>query len=144
LIPILLSSKSLFTLTSLQSKSPKCRSIPSTSFWIGYKQNCLENSEILEKIFIPCSTKDQYVRTYQQSKRRYGARAIVNAGLSVLLDNDAHVQEAGFAFGGINEVVVRAPKAENFILGKKWGDEDVLKQLLEILCEEFKLSFSAQ
>ncbi|CAG8737547.1 19736_t:CDS:2, partial [Racocetra fulgida] len=111
LIPFILSSKSIFYLTSLQSTSPRSRPIPSVSFWTGYKQDCRESSEILEKIFIPCSKQGQYFRTYKQSKRHYGDTAIVNAA------------------------VVRAPKSENFISGKKWGDENVLKQLLKILCE---------
>ncbi|CAG8739271.1 6240_t:CDS:2, partial [Cetraspora pellucida] len=135
LIPFLLSSKSIFSLTSLQSASPKSRPIPSISFWTGYKQDCRESSEILEKIFIPCSKQGQYIRTYKQSKRHYGDTAIVNAALSVSLDDNACVEDAAFAFGGMNEAVIRAPKSENFISGKKWGDEDVLKQLLEILCE---------
>ncbi|CAG8792335.1 17060_t:CDS:2, partial [Racocetra persica] len=135
LIPFILSSKSIFSLTSLQSTLPKSRSIPSVSFWMGYKQDCLESSEILEKIFIPCSKQDQYIRTYKQSKRHYGDTAIVNAALSVTLDDNACVEEAVFAFGGVNEAVVRAPKSENFISGKKWGDENVLKELLKILCE---------
>ncbi|RIB05019.1 Molybdopterin-binding domain of aldehyde dehydrogenase-domain-containing protein, partial [Gigaspora rosea] len=83
-----------------------------------------------------------YVRAYKQSKRHYGARAIVNAGLSVLLDHNSHVQEVFFAFGGMSGAVVRAPNAENFIAGKKWGDENVLKQLIQVLYEEFQLSFS--
>ncbi|CAG8771433.1 14429_t:CDS:10, partial [Gigaspora margarita] len=142
LIPLLLSSKSIFSLTSLQSTLKKSRPIPSVSFWTGFNQDCLESSEILETIFIPCSNHDQYVRAYKQSKRHYGARAIVNAALSVSLDHNSHVQEAFFAFGGMNGAVIRAPNAENFIAGKKWGDENVLKQLIQVLCEEFQLSFS--
>ncbi|RIB05018.1 CO dehydrogenase flavo protein [Gigaspora rosea] len=84
----------------------------------------------------------QYVRAYKQSKRHYSARAIVNAGLSVSLDHNFRVQEVFFAFGGISGAVVRAPNAENFIAGKKWGDENVLRQLIQVLCEEFQLSFS--
>ncbi|CAG8727867.1 20234_t:CDS:10, partial [Dentiscutata erythropus] len=142
LIPLLLSSKAIFSLTSLQSTLLKSRSVPSVSFWTGYKQDCRESSEILEKVFIPCSNYGQYIRAYKQSKRYYADNAIVNAGLSISLDDNAHVQDAKFSFGGMSGVVVRAPKSENFILGKKWGDEDVLKQLIEILCEEFQLSFS--
>ncbi|KAF0560333.1 putative xanthine dehydrogenase [Gigaspora margarita] len=105
-------------------------------------KNCRENFEILEKIFIPCFNYGQYVRAYKQSKRYDADNAIANAGLSVSLDDNAHVQEASFSFGGMSGVVIRAPKSESFILGKKWSDEDVLKQLIEILCEEFQLSFS--
>ncbi|RIB14474.1 xanthine dehydrogenase [Gigaspora rosea] len=142
LIPLLLSSESIFSLISLQSTLKKSRPIPSVSFWTGYNQGCRASSEILESIFIPCSNHGQYVRAYKQSKRHYGSRAIVNAGLSVSLDYNSHVQKACFAFGGMRGAVVRALNAENFIEGKKWGDEYVLEQLIEILCEEFQLSFS--
>ncbi|KAF0505921.1 putative xanthine dehydrogenase [Gigaspora margarita] len=142
LIPLLLSSKSIFSLTSLQSTLKKSRPIPSVSFWTGYNQDCREISEILENIFIPCSNHGQYVRAYKQSKKHYGSRAIVNAGLSVVLRHNSHVQEACFVFGGMSRAIVRAPNAENFIVGKRWGDENVLEQLIEILYEEFQLSFS--
>ncbi|RIB09627.1 molybdopterin binding aldehyde oxidase/xanthine dehydrogenase [Gigaspora rosea] len=104
LIPLLLSSNSIFSLTSLQSTLKK-----------RYNQDCLESSEILENIFIPCS---------------------------ISLDHNSHVQEAFFAFGGMSGAVVRAPNAENFIAGKKWSDENVLNQLIQVLYEEFQLSFS--
>ncbi|CAG8545594.1 29996_t:CDS:10, partial [Gigaspora margarita] len=142
LIPLLLSSESIFSITSLQSTLKKSRPIPSISFWTGYNQDCRASSEILETIFIPCSNHGQYVRAYKQSKRHYGDRAIVNAGLSVSLDHNSQVQKVSFAFGGMYRAVVRAPNAENFIEGKLWGDENVLEQLIEVLCEEFQLSFS--
>ncbi|KAF0505922.1 xanthine dehydrogenase [Gigaspora margarita] len=109
LIPLLLSSESIFLLTSLQSTLKKV------------------------VLFLPA---------YKQSKRHYGDRAIVNAGLSVSLDHNSQVQKACFAFGGMYGAVTRAPNAENFIEGKMWADENVLEQLIEVLCEEFQLSFS--
>ncbi|CAG8801347.1 19937_t:CDS:2, partial [Gigaspora rosea] len=135
--PIFLSSKTLFSLSSLESSSMVAtdRAIPSESFWTGYRQNCCEETEILEKIFIPCSKQGQYSRAYKQAKRRDDDIAIVNAGLSVLLDDNNQVKEAAFAFGGMSWVTVRAPESEHFVLGKKWGDQNVLKGLLEKLCE---------
>ncbi|KAF0492202.1 putative xanthine dehydrogenase [Gigaspora margarita] len=142
--PIFLSSKTLFSLSSLESSSMVAtdRVIPSESFWTGYRQNCCEETEILEKIFIPCSKQGQYSRAYKQAKRRDDDIAIVNAGLSVLLDDNNQVKEAAFAFGGMSWVTVRAPESEHFVLGKKWGDQNVLKGLLEKLCEEFQMKFS--
>ncbi|CAG8554989.1 8697_t:CDS:10 [Dentiscutata erythropus] len=142
--PIFLSSKTLFSLSSLEPSSMVAtdRVIPSESFWTGYRQNCCEETEILEKIFIPCSRQGQYNRAYKQAKRRDDDIAIVNAGLSVLLDDNNQVKEAAFAFGGMSWVTVRAPESERFVLGKKWGDQNVLKGLLEKLCEEFQMKFS--
>ncbi|RIB27564.1 putative xanthine dehydrogenase HxA [Gigaspora rosea] len=118
--PILLSSKMLFYLSSLESSSMVAtdRVIPSESFWTGHRQNCCEETEILEKIFIAAKRRDDDI-------------AIVNAGLSVLLDDNNQVKEAAFAFGGMCWVTVRAPESENFVLGKKWGDQN-----------EFQMKFS--
>ncbi|CAG8794341.1 16286_t:CDS:1, partial [Cetraspora pellucida] len=131
--PIFLSSKTLFTLSSLEPSSD--RIVLSESFWTGYRQNCCKETEILKNIFIPCSKQGQFSRAYKQAKRRDDDIAIVNAGLSVLLDDDNKVKEASFAFGGMSWVTVRAPESENFVLGKKWGNQNVLNDLLEKLCE---------
>ncbi|CAG8646005.1 30839_t:CDS:10, partial [Racocetra persica] len=142
--PIFLSSKTLFILSSLEPSSMVAtdRTVLSESFWTGYRQNCCKEMEILKKIFIPFSKQGQYIRAYKQAKRRDDDIAIVNAGLSVLLDDDNSVKEASFSFGGMSWVTVRAPESENFVLGKKWGDQNVLKGLLEKSCEEFQMNFS--
>ncbi|CAG8765140.1 470_t:CDS:1, partial [Acaulospora colombiana] len=77
----------------------------------------------------------QYVRAYKQAKRRDDDIAIVNSGLSVTLDDEKTVREASFSFGGMSGVSVRAPKSEEFILGKSWGEEAVLRELLRNLNE---------
>ncbi|CAG8493602.1 9022_t:CDS:10, partial [Racocetra fulgida] len=135
--PIFLSSKTLFILSSLEPSSMVAtdRTVLSESFWTGYRQNCCKETELLKKIFIPFTKQGQYIRAYKQAKRRDDDIAIVNAGLSVLLDDDNSVKEASFAFGGMSWVTVRAPESENFVLGKKWGDQNVLKGLLEKSCE---------
>ncbi|CAG8450196.1 3393_t:CDS:10 [Diversispora eburnea] len=138
--PIFLSTRTKFILTSSSKNS---RDIPATSFWTGYRQNCLDKIEILEKIFIPCSKLGQYVRAYKQAKRRDDDIAIVNSGLSIILDEKNIVQEASFAFGGMSGLSVRAPISENFVLGKFWGDENIFMGLLNKLSEELQLSFSS-
>ncbi|CAG8551090.1 15786_t:CDS:10 [Acaulospora morrowiae] len=143
--PIFLSTCKKFVVSSLQepSSSKSSRDISPTAFWTGYRQNCLSKNEVLEKIFIPCSTRGQYVRAYKQAKRRDDDIAIVNSGFSVTLGDGNVVQEAAFSFGGMSGVSVRAPESEEFILGKFWGEEAVLKGLLKKLSEELQLGFSA-
>lgn len=134
--PIFLSTQTKFILTSSSSSlSKNSRDVPATSFWTGYRQNCLDKTEILEKIFIPCSKIGQYVRAYKQAKRRDDDIAIVNSGLSITLDEKNIVQEASFAFGGMSGVCLRAPMSEDFILGKPWGEEKVFMNLLGKLSE---------
>ncbi|CAH1763525.1 16119_t:CDS:10 [Entrophospora sp. SA101] len=136
--PIFLSTQTKFILKSENST----RTIPSSSFWTSYRQNILSNIEILHKIFIPCSKLGQYVRAYKQAKRRDDDISIVNAGFSVLLDNNNTVREALFAFGGMSGVTMRAYNSEKFVLNKKWGDEVILNALISNLYEELQLSFS--
>jgi xanthine dehydrogenase/oxidase len=127
--PIFLCANSTFTLTSLDT-SLKSRNVPATSFWTGYRQNVCNNSEILEKIFIPFTTQREFVRSYKQAKRRDDDIAIVNAGLRVVLDENNVVKEASFAFGGVSGVTVRASLAEASVIGKVWSDKSMINCLI--------------
>ncbi|PKC10690.1 putative xanthine dehydrogenase [Rhizophagus irregularis] len=149
--PIFLSASCIFTLSRHKempydtsfSNNFNCvdRKVLAKEFWTGYRQNTCTSTEIITKIFIPLSKERQFVRAYKQSKRRDDDIAIVNAGLMVHLDNEDVVKDVGFGFGGMRSVSVRAPLSEEWLIGKKWGDKNVLKKLLNKLGEELQLSF---
>ncbi|KAG9294304.1 hypothetical protein G9A89_021663 [Geosiphon pyriformis] len=142
--PVFLATKTLFTLTSLSPENETIkREIPSKSFWTGYRQTILAPTEILEQIFIPCSTQGEFVRAYKQAKRRDDDIAIVNASCRVLLDENNLIKESSFAFGGMSGMTLRAARTEEEILGLKWGDEKVLKTVLSNIYEELELTYSA-
>ncbi|CAG8500087.1 2263_t:CDS:10 [Ambispora leptoticha] len=149
--PIFLATNTFFTLTSSSpttindsdNENKNRRMIPSEEFWTGYRKTILAEQEILEKIFVPCSNENEFVRAYKQAKRRDDDIAIVNAALRVALDKDHLVQDVCLAFGGMSGVSLRATQAEGFVKGRKWGDEKVLQELLETTLQELQLNFSA-
>ncbi|GES98695.1 xanthine dehydrogenase [Rhizophagus clarus] len=149
--PIFLSTSCIFTISCHKEMSCDTtfsnnfiysdRKVLAKEFWTGYRQNTCTSTEIITKIFIPLSKERQMVRAYKQSKRRDDDIAIVNAGLMIHLDNEDVVKDVGFGFGGMRSVSVRAPLSEEWLIGKKWGDKNVLKGLLNKLGEELQLSF---
>ena len=146
--PIFLSTSCEFTIfchnetTSFSNNfNSDIREVLSKEFWTGYRQNTCSSAEIVAEILIPLSKERQFVRAYKQSKRRDDDIAIVNAGLMVHLDDENIVKDVGFGFGGMRNVSVRTPLSEEWLIGKKWGDENVLKGLLSKLSEVVTLIF---
>ena len=147
--PIFLSTSCIFTIschnemnTSFSNNfNSDIREVLSKEFWTGYRQNICSSIEIVTKIFIPLSKERQFVRAYKQSKRRDDDIAIVNAGLMVHLDDENTVKDVGFGFGGMRNVSVRTPLSEEWLIGKKWGDGNVLKGLLSKLSEVGEIYF---
>ena len=147
--PIFLSTSCEFTIfchnetnTSFSNNFNCSREVLSKEFWTGYRQNTCSSAEIVTEIFIPLSKERQFVRAYKQSKRRDDDIAIVNAGLMVQLDDENIVKDVGFGFGGMRSVSVRTPLSEEWLIGKKWGDEHTLKGLLGRLSEVSSNDFS--
>ena len=153
--PIFLSTSCIFTI-SCHNKSvnmsfpynfslnvPNCisRKVPAKEFWTGYRQNTCTSTEIITQIFIPLNEKGQFVRAYKQSKRRDDDIAIVNAGLMIQLDDENYVKDVGFGFGGMRSLSVRTPLSEEWLIGKQFGDVNVLKGLLGKLSEVRLLVF---
>jgi xanthine dehydrogenase/oxidase len=146
--PIFLSTSCMFTISSHKEMSCdisnfNCidRKVLAKEFWTGYRQNTCTSAEIIAKIFVPLSKERQFVRAYKQSKRRDDDIAIVNAGLMVHLDNEDVVKDVGFGFGGMRSVSVRASLSEEWLIGKKWGDKNVLNKLLNKLGEVCYINF---
>jgi xanthine dehydrogenase/oxidase len=79
--PIFLATESVFTLASLEYKCDSAtvvrRLVNATEFWTGYRQTLLHPFEVLECVYIPCSTHGEFIRAYKQARRRDDDIAIV-------------------------------------------------------------------
>lgn len=70
-------------------------------FFTGYRQTCLDNSDVVLSIFIPKCKSNEYCLAYKQSKRRDDDIAIVNMAINVSLSPENDILGLRLAFGGI-------------------------------------------
>ncbi|KAK2707466.1 xanthine dehydrogenase/oxidase-like isoform X2 [Artemia franciscana] len=140
--PILMAGRARLLLLSVQGQ----RWVPmDDKFFTGYRKNIINCNEIIRQIFIPFNSETEYIFAFKQSKRREDDIAIVNSGMRVSLlvtDNQVHIQDASFVFGGMAPTTVFAKKSAQAIIGKEWN-ESIMDVVLKTLLEDLPLSPSA-
>eukprot|EP00798_Chlamydomonas_sp_ICE-L_P022196 gene22196-29256_t len=119
--PIWMASRTTFTVVG---KGTGERDVPASEFFLGYRQVDLKPHELLSRITIPFTRQYEYVKEFKQSPRREDDIAIVNAGMRVLLGQDAagtwRVEEASMAFGGVAAKAIMAPQLAAALVGQPW------------------------
>jgi xanthine dehydrogenase small subunit len=100
------------------------RTIPLASFFAGYRQTALAPGELIAAIEIP-KPLPEFVRFYKVAKRRMDDISTVAAAMAMDWDASGKIARAGFAFGGVAAVPMRALAAENSIIGQRWNDAAV-------------------
>lgn len=134
--PIFIASESV--LSVLRPSDGTVRKEAMATFFRGYRKTALEPEDILLSIHIPAATSaTDYIRAYKQAHRKDDDIAIANAALRAVVDPESLVvTKALLAFGGLGPTTVRALKAEESLVGKKWGDPTVLEKAMTALAEE--------
>jgi xanthine dehydrogenase molybdopterin binding subunit/xanthine dehydrogenase small subunit len=134
--PVLLALDAELVLASLQGE----RRIPLEQFFVAYRKTALKPGEVLKTIIVPRGpSAPGLTRTcawYKVSKRREMDISTVAACFRVVLDSAGSVRHARFAYGGVAAMPVRARKAEQALIGRKW-DARIVAALLAILRKEF-------
>ena len=111
------------------------------AFFNSYRNTALPVGAVITAIEIPIPQTEEHVRAYKQAKRTDDDIAIVTAGMRVVLDDNRVVQQVTLAYGGMAPWTVTAERAMGVLLGKLWGEEDVLDSVLSALMQDFDLSF---
>lgn len=94
------------------------RRININEFYKGYKQLALAPDEIITAIHVPVPQSDESLRLYKVSKRKHLDISAVTAAFRLKLRGE-EIQEVSIAYGGIAATVVRMPKTEAYLRGKK-------------------------
>ncbi len=94
-------------------------------FITDYRQNCLQNDELLVGIGIHDLKANTHFRTAKVSTRRDLDISTVNISIRIQLDENEIVEEIILAYGGMAATVKRAVKAEQYLIGKPWAKEVV-------------------
>ncbi|KAF9320704.1 hypothetical protein BG003_005155 [Podila horticola] len=142
--PVFVASKSTFSiLSSDQQVDSTARVVPATEFFVGYRKTALNPAtDILTEIHIPLTRPGEYIRSFKQAKRKDDDIAIVTAAIRVLLNPDNTIVETGFGYGGMSAFTCQAKKTSAFLVGKTWGQKDVLDRALELLDEDLPMELS--
>jgi xanthine dehydrogenase small subunit len=97
------------------------RSVPLSSYFIGYRQTARRPGELLIAIDIP-KPLPHYLRFYKIAKRRLDDISTVAAAMALDLDDGGRVARARFAFGGVAATPLRATAAESVTEGAYWNE----------------------
>lgn len=98
------------------------RSLPISSFYLGYKKLDLQPDEIITGVIIPLPAAEDVVRLYKVSKRKNLDISTVTAAFCLQISQD-RVQSVKIAVGGVGPLVIRLTRVEAFLRGKDFGLE---------------------
>ncbi len=117
------------------------RIVPISSFYRGYKQFDLRPEEIITRVFVPvvpCHSErseesparlqadpspsprlgmTEYLKLYKVSRRRDLDISAFTAAIRLRVNG--HIEDPRIAYGGVAPTVIRLPKTEAFLAGKK-------------------------
>ncbi len=100
------------------------RMIPIHDFYKGYKQFDLKPDELIARIHIPLPEDGVLLKLYKVSRRRDLDISTFTAAFWLKIDDDQEtIHEARIAYGGVAPVVVRLPRTEDYLSGKKLDEQ---------------------
>jgi carbon-monoxide dehydrogenase medium subunit len=112
----------------------RTRVVPIDSFFTGFRETVLEPDEIIRSIEIPRLTSNQRGVFRKLGLRRAQAISVIHFAAVLGFDGDS-VTSARIALGCVGPTVIRAPKAEAFLLQKTLTD-DVIREAAKIITSE--------
>lgn len=96
------------------------RRVKINDFYKGYKKMDMLPSELISRIFMPLPKAGEIIKLYKISKRKHLDISSATAAFRVHLSGSM-IESIRIAYGGVGPVIVRLPKTEEFLKGKKWS-----------------------
>lgn len=103
------------------------RTIPLSSFFVGYRDTALAHGELLIQIRLRPPPADARLGAYKVSRRRELDISAVSAAMQIRLDDQGRVALARLAFGGMAATPLRAAAAEAALLQQPWSEQAVIQ-----------------
>ncbi len=110
------------------------RTLPLSSFYLGYKKLDLNEDEILLKISFPIPNRDTIFHFEKVSQRKYFDIASVNLASSIEMTDD-RVRSAHIAIGGVGPIPLYLRKTATHLQGKTL-DSHLVEEVFDILQSE--------
>lgn len=106
----------------LISRSCGCRRVRISDFYKGYKLKDLQPDEIITRVHLPLPGADDLLKLYKVSRRNDLDIATFGAAIRVERQGET-ITSASVAFSGVAPMVVRLPRTEAFLAGKRIEEE---------------------
>ena len=104
----------------------KDRIIQAEDFFLGVKKTSLEPGEIVTGIVIPPLAENERAAYIKHAVRKAMDLAIIGVAVKIKVE-DGICTEAHIALGAVAATPIRAPKAEEALIGKALTDEVIVK-----------------
>ena len=98
------------------------RTIDINSFYRAYKTTAAEPGEMITRVLVPLPDHDETLKLYRVAKRRHLDIASFTAAIR-MKRTDGSIDRVRIAYGGVAPVVLRLPKTEAFLSGKRFDLE---------------------
>lgn len=98
------------------------RTIGIDDFFVGVKKTSLQPGEILTSIQVPALREGEHSAYIKHSVRKAMDLAIIGVAAKIRIENGI-CTDAKIALGGVAITPIRAPKAEEILIGKQLTDE---------------------
>ena len=113
------------------------RDAPVSQFFTGGGRTLLQEGELIRTVLIPRATENalsargvtsRLCDVYPVGPRRTGCEPYATAAFGLEL-RDRKIAKAWIAYSGIADAPVRAREAEEFLVGKSWGEKTLIETL---------------
>jgi len=114
------------------------RNIPHDKFFLAYRKVDLNPNEILESVFIPFTSKFEFVLPFKQARRREDDISIVTSGMRIELavsNNEWIIKNFVASFGGMAPTTINAPKTVATLIGTQFSASTFEKAYVEMRSE---------
>ena len=114
------------------------RIVSHDKFFLSYRKVDLKPNEVLESVFIPFTSKFEFVVPYKQARRREDDISIVTSGMRIELapvNGQWIINNFAASFGGMAPTTINAPKTVSSLVGKPFTSESFDKAYLEMKSE---------
>ena len=112
------------------------RTVDLDKFIIGYRKTVMKSDEIIKTIIIPKPSEKEIIDAYKVSKRSHLDISTVSASFNLEKDKQGIVNKLLIVYGGMSAMTQHATKTEQFLIGKKWTEKNIL-EAQKILETEF-------
>lgn len=102
------------------------RKVPLSGFYTGVRRTVMEPDEFLREISFPALAKNQRGTFVKLALRRAQAISLVNVSVILTLERQI-VRAAAIALGAVAPTIIRAPQAEEYLIGRKLSAEAIAR-----------------
>ncbi|KAJ9119598.1 hypothetical protein QFC22_003307 [Naganishia vaughanmartiniae] len=123
--------------TTADGSESTAKSVNMRDFFLGYRKTALPPGAVVTELLVPFPSDDNascrsFTKAYKQSKRKDDDIAIVTCCMHVELDGTT-IKDIRLVYGGMAPITIESKDTQQYLIGKEWGQDEVLFNALERL-----------